>query len=80
MAESPFLQVYIVSLMPRRSDDQGNNNWHHLWELNKKSPLQLARTWLQRLSSSPSSLGTLSVPPFETDSLKAVAMSTNSMI
>ena len=47
------LQVYIASLMPRRLDNLGNNNWHRLWESNKKSHRRCARTWLERLSSSP---------------------------
>ena len=66
--------------MPKDSNDQGNNNWRRLWEPNKKSRLQAARVWLQRLSSSPSSLGTLSVPPFAYDPSEVVAMSTNLMI
>ena len=38
-----FLQVYIMPLMPRKLDDQGNNNWRRLWEPNRKSCLQVAR-------------------------------------
>ena len=34
-----FLQVYTSLLMPRRLDDQGNNNWRRLWEANRKSRL-----------------------------------------
>ena len=66
--------------MPKRLDDQGNNNCHHLWETNRKSRLQVARAWLQQLSTSPLSPGTLLVPPFASDSLEVVAMLTNPMI
>ena len=66
--------------IPQRSDDQGNNNWRRLWESNRKSRLQAARTWFQRLSTSPSSRRTLSVPPSTSDSLEAVTMSTDPMI
>ena len=74
VAGSPFLQVNIASLMPWRLDNQGNNNWHRLWESNIKSCLQAVRAWLQRLSSSPSSSGALSIPYSTYDSPKAVAM------
>ena len=47
LLDRPFLQVYIMLLMPQRLDDQGNNNWRHLWEPNKKSHLQAASVWLQ---------------------------------
>ena len=66
-------------LMLRGSDDQGPNNWRRLWESNKKSCLQAAKAWLQQLSSNPSSLGTLSIPPSTSDSPEAVTMSNNSM-
>ena len=66
--------------MPRRSDDQGNNNWRRLWEVNIKFRLQAARAWLQRLYTSSSSSGTLSVPPFAYDFLEEVTMSTNPVI
>ena len=66
--------------MPRGSNDQGDNNWHHLWESNRKSRLQATRARLQQLSTSLSSPGTLSVPPFSSDSSKAIAMSINPMI
>ena len=69
-----------MPLMPRGPDDQGNNNWPCLWEMNRKSRLQAARAWLQRLSTSPSSPGTFSVPPFAFDSPEAITMSTNPMI
>ena len=38
-----LLKVHITLLMPRGSDDQGNNNWHRLWESNRKSHLQDVR-------------------------------------
>ena len=44
------------------------------------SRLQVMRSWHQQLSSSPASLGTLSFPPFTSDSLEEVAMSTNPMV
>ena len=66
--------------MPRGSYNQDNNNWHRLWETNITSRLQAVRAWLQRLSTSPSLSGTLSVPLFASDSLEAVSMSTNPMI
>ena len=66
--------------MPRRLDDQGNNNWHNLWELNKKSPLQAARAWLPQLFSSPLSPVALSIPLHTPDSSEAVTMSNNPMI
>ena len=69
-----------MSLMPRRSDDQGNNNWRRLCESNIKSRLHAARAWLHILSTSPSSPRTLLVPPFAFDSLEAVIMSSNSVI
>ena len=77
---SHFLEVHVVLLMLRGFDDQGNNNGRRLWESNKKSLLQAARAWLQRLSNSPSSPRTLSIPPFTSDSPEAVAMSTNPMV
>ena len=69
-----------MSLMPRRLNDQGNNNWRRLCESNIKSHLQAARAWLQRLSTSPSSPRTLSVPPFAFDYIEAVIMSSNPVI
>ena len=66
--------------MPRGLDDQGNNNWHCLWEEKRKSRLKAARAWLQRLSSSLASLRTLSIPFFTPNSPEAVSMSTNPMI
>ena len=76
---SPFLQVDIVPLMPWRLDDQGNNNWRYLWELNRKSRLQAARAWFQRFSSSPSPPGTLSIPHSTSKLPEAVAMTSISM-
>ena len=61
-------------LMPQRSDNQGNNNWCRLWELNRKSHLQDARAWLQRLSSNPSSPRALSIPHSTSNSPGVVAM------
>ena len=66
-------------LMPRGSEDQGPYNWRHLWELNRKSLLHAARAWLQRLSSSLSSLGAPSIPLSTSKSSEAVAMPTNPM-
>ena len=45
-----------------------------MWEPNGKSRLQVARVWLQPLSSSPSSPGALSIPHATSNSPKAVAM------
>ena len=53
-----------MPLMLRGSNDQGNNNWHRLWESNRNSCLQAMRDWLQQLSNSPASPGTLLIPPF----------------
>ena len=77
---SPVLQVYIAPLMPKGSNDQDNNNWHRLWESNRKFRLQATRAWLQQLSTSPSSIGTLSVPPFTSDPFEAITMLINPMI
>ena len=64
-------------LMLRGSDDQGLYNWRRLWESNKKSCLRATRAWLQQLSSSPSSPGTLSIPPSTPDSFEVVAISSH---
>ena len=69
-----------MPLIPWRSGDQGNHNWRHLWETNRKSHLQPVRTWLQRLSSSPSSPIAPSIPPPTSNSSKVVAMLNNPMI
>ena len=69
-----------MQLMPRRLDDQGNNNWRRLWESNRKSRLHATRAWLPRLSSNPSSPVALSIPFPKSDLFKAVAMSNNPMI
>ena len=61
--------------MHRDSGDQSPNNWRCLWESNRKSRLQAARGWLQRLSSSSSSPRPLSIPPSKPDSLGAITMS-----
>ena len=74
------MQVYIVPLMPRRSNDQGNNNWYRMCESKEKSRLQAARAWLQQLSSSPSSPVALTIPPPASNSSEAVTMSNNPMI
>ena len=66
-------------LMLKGSDDQGPYNWRLMWESNKKSRLQAIRAWLQRLSNSPSSLRTLSIPLHKPDSFEAAAMSSNPM-
>ena len=60
--------------MPQRLGDLGNNNWHRIRELNKKSRLQVARSWLQWLSSSPSSLGALLIPYSTSTSPDVVAI------
>ena len=71
--------------MPLRLDDRGNSR---LWESNRKSSLQVVRAKsslqvvrarLQWLSSSPSSLGALSIPHSTSNSPKAVAMTSISM-
>ena len=72
------MQVYIALLMPKGAN--GNNNLRRLWEPNRKSCLQAARAWLQRLSSSPSSPVDFSISNPTFDSSKAVAMLNNSMI
>ena len=66
-------------LMLKDSDDQGPYNWRRLWESNRKSRLHVTKAWLQQLSSSPSSLGTLSIPPCTSDSPEVVTMSSNPM-
>ena len=66
-------------MMLRGFDDHGPYNWRRLWESNIKSRLRAARAWLQRLSSSPSSPGTLSIPPSAPDSFEAIAMSSHLM-
>ena len=66
--------------MPRKLDDPSNNNWHHMWELNKKSHRRLARAWLQRLSSSPSPPIAPTVPLSTSDSSNTIAMSSNLLI
>ena len=65
--------------MLKGSDDQGSYNLRHLWESDRKSHLQVVRAWLQQLSSSPSSPGTMLIPPSTFDSPEAVAMSSNPM-
>ena len=61
-------------LMFRGFDDQGPYNWRRLWESNRKSCLRDARA----LSSSPSLPGTMSIPPFTSNSFEVVAMSKQS--
>ena len=66
--------------MPRRSDDLSNNNWHRLWESNKKFHRQRVRAWLQWLSSSPPPPVASTVPLPTSDSSNAGAMTNNPMI
>ena len=66
--------------MPRGFDYQGPYNWHRLWELNIKSHLQATKAWVQRLSSSPPSSGTLLIPPSTSDSSETITMLSNLMI
>ena len=50
-----------------------------MWEPNRKSRLEAARAWLQRLSNNPSRLGTLSIPHSTSNSFEAVVMASNPM-
>ena len=74
LPDHPFLQVCIVPLMPQRSDNKGRNNRRRLRESNRKSCLQVARAWFQRLSSSLSSPRALSIPHSTSNSHEVVAM------
>ena len=76
-AISPFFLVHVALLMLKSSDDQGSYSWRHMWESNRKSRLHVTRAWLQRLSSSPSSPGTLSITPFTFDLPEVVVMTSN---
>ena len=69
-----------MPLMPRKSDDLGDNNWHCLWESNKKSNRKRARAWLQQLSSSPSLLVAPTVPISTSDSSDTNVMTRNPVI
>ena len=81
VVERPFfLLVYIAPLMPQMLDDPSNNNWHRLWESNKKSHQRCARAWLQRISSNPSPLIAPTAPLSTSDSSDTVAMKSNPMI
>ena len=66
--------------MPRRSNEPGTDNWHRLWEMNKKSHRRCARTWLQRLSNSPSPPIASTIPISAPNSFDTGAMNSNPVI